>query len=69
MDGGEDVSEGECDGDKNCKSDFFGDDDDDTCGDSVNCVHVDINGAEAATGNGESDDVTTNIDKFRGKIL
>lgn len=67
VDEGEDVSEGECDGDKNFKGDFFGDDDDDTCGDRADCVHVDINGAESAAGNGESDDVTTDIDKFRGK--
>lgn len=59
VDEGEDVSEGECDGDKNFKGDFFGDDDDDTCGDRADCVHVDINGAESAAGNGESDDVTT----------
>lgn len=67
VDEGEDVSEGECDGDKNFKGDFFGDDDDDTCGDRADCVHVDINDAESAAGNGESDDVTTDIDKFRGK--
>lgn len=67
VDEGEDVSEGECDGDKNSKGDFFGDNDDDTCGDRADCVHVDINGAEGAAGNGESDDVTTDIDKFRGK--
>ena len=67
VDEGEDVSEGECDGNKNSKGDFFGDDDDDTCGDRADCVHVDINGAEGAAGNGESDDVTTDIDKFREK--
>lgn len=67
VDEGEDVSEGECDGDKNSKGDFFGDDDDDTCGDRADCVHVDINGAEGTAGNGESDDVTTDIDKFREK--
>ena len=67
VDEGEDVSEGECDGDENSKGDFFGDDDEDTCGDRADCVHVDINGAEGAAGNGESDDVTTDIDKFRGK--
>ena len=61
------MSEGECDGDKNSKGDFFGDDDDDTCGDRADCVHVDINGAEGAAGNGENDDVTTDIDKFRGE--
>ena len=67
VDEGEDVSEGECDGNKNSKGDFFGDDDDDTCGDRADCVHVDINGAEGAAGNGENDDVTTDIDKFRGE--